>query len=102
MKWRGRGSDHDDFRLGPGWSDGHRGQPDEGIIAQGGDGFQGHGSSALDGPFVVLFQQHSADESDSLTMASSLWEDPDDVGAAFDLAVEAQWIFDRCSFGKPI
>ena len=50
-------------------------------------------------PLVVQFEQHGGDQSQEGIVVG---EDLDDVGAAFDLAVEAQWIFDRCSFGKPI
>ena len=62
------------------------GQYDDGIIAQGGHGFQRHVAGALDGPFVVLFQQDRADEPDDGVVVR---EDADDVGPAFDLAVEA-------------
>ena len=41
--------------------------------------------AAAFGPFVVLFGQDSADEADQGVAAG---EDPDDVGAAADLAVE--------------
>src|SRR6266480_4872081 len=44
----------------PAWPDrsgGQDGQADHGIIAQGSDTFQGHVAGALDGPFVVLFEQ---------------------------------------------
>ena len=40
--------------LGPDRSDGHGGQSDEGIIAHGRDGFQGHVGGTLDGPFVLV------------------------------------------------
>ncbi len=45
-------------------SDGHGGQADDGIIAEGRDGFKGHVSSPLDGPLVVLLQQNGADQAD--------------------------------------
>ena len=64
----------------------HGGQADEGIIAQRGDGFQRHVAGALDGPFVVLFEQEGADEADDGVLVG---EDADDVGAPLDLAVEA-------------
>ena len=48
----------------PGWSDDHCGQSDDGVIAQGGHGFQGHVAGALDGPFVILLEQDCADEPD--------------------------------------
>ncbi len=35
---------------------------DGGIVAEGGDGFQRHGTGSLDGPFVVLFEQDRTDE----------------------------------------
>ena len=63
----------------PGW------QADERIIAQGGDGFQGHVAGALHSPLVVLFEQDGADESDDGVLVG---EDADDLGSAFDLAVE--------------
>jgi len=37
------------------------GSPTTGFIAQGGEGFQGHVTGALDGPFVVLFEQNGSD-----------------------------------------
>ena len=64
----------------------HGGQADEGIIAQGCDGFQGHVAGALDGPLVVLLEQDGADEADD---GGLVGEDADDLGAALDLAVEA-------------
>src|SRR5271165_32094 len=75
-----------DFRSGPGWSDDHGGQSDDRIIAQGGHGFQGHVAGALDGPFVVLFEQDGADQPDDGVVVG---EDADDVGPALDLAVES-------------
>lgn len=36
------------------------GQPDGLTIAQGANAFQAHVASALDGPFVILFEQDSA------------------------------------------
>jgi hypothetical protein len=65
---------------------GHGWQADEGIIAQLADAFQRHVAGALDGPFVVLFEQHGADEADDGVLVR---EDADDVGAPLDLAVEA-------------
>src|ERR1700733_14859748 len=50
------------FRAGPGWSDDHCRQSDDGIIAQGGHGFQRHVAGALDRPFVILLQKDRADE----------------------------------------
>jgi hypothetical protein len=38
-------------------------QPDEVIIADRGDAFQGDVSGPLDGPLVVLLKQNGADES---------------------------------------
>ena len=72
-----------------GWSDCQCGQDDDGIIADGGDGFQRHVAGALHGPFVVLLHQDGADETDDGVVVG---EDVDDVGAALDLAVES---FDR-------
>ena len=73
------GSEVGAFRQGPGWSDDHGWQSDDGIIAQGGDGFQRHIAGALDGPFVVLLQQDCADEPDDSLVVG---KDADDVGAA--------------------
>ncbi len=62
------------------------GQVDERIIAHGGDGFQGHVAGSLDGPLVVLLEQDGADEPGD---SGFVGEDADDLGSAFDLAVEA-------------
>ncbi len=48
-------------RVWPVLSGGHGGQLDEGIVAQWSDGFQGHVAGALNGPFIVLFQQDGPD-----------------------------------------
>ena len=45
--------------AGAGVSCGHGGQDDDGIIADGGDGFQRHVAGALHGPFVVLLPSGS-------------------------------------------
>ena len=58
--------------LGRIGQDGHGGQSDEGIIAHGRDGFQGHVARALDGPFVVLLKQDGADEAGELARASPI------------------------------
>src|SRR5271170_6301264 len=73
------------FRQGPGWSDDHSWQSDDGIIAQGGHGFQRHVTGALDGPFVVLLEEDSPDEPDDGVVVG---ENADDFGPALDLAVE--------------
>src|SRR5215207_2234090 len=59
---------------------------DERIIAHWCDSFQGDVAGSLDGPFVVLLEQDCADEPGD---GGFVGEDPDDVGAALDLAVEA-------------
>ncbi len=69
---------------GPYWSDGHGRQSDDGIIAQGGDGFPASCNGPLDGQFVALFQD-CADEPDDGVVVG---EDADDLGPPFDLAVE--------------
>jgi hypothetical protein len=49
---------------------------DDGIIAQWGDGFQAHVAGALHGPFIVLFEEDSADQSgdgSSHNVASFQW-----------------------------
>src|ERR1700748_2173716 len=71
--------------MGPGWSGGHGGQPDDGIIAHGGDGFQRHVSGALDNPFIVLLQEDCADEPADRRL---IGKDADDFGSPLDLAVE--------------
>ena len=60
-------------------------QADAEIIAEWCDSFQRHVASALDGPVIILLQQHRADESDD---GRFVGEDPDDVAAAFDLVVQ--------------
>ena len=64
----------------------HCWQADEGIIAQLANALQRHVAGSLDGPFVVLFQQQGADETDDGVVVG---EDADHVGAPLDLAVEA-------------
>jgi len=49
-----------------------------------GEAFGGH-VAAGDGPFVVLFGEHGADEADH---GVAVGEDPDDVGAAAEFVVE--------------
>ena len=86
----------------PGWSGGHGWQLDDGIIAERGDGFQGHVAGALDGPFIVLFQQDGPDEAGD---GGLVGEYADHIGATLDLAVQSfdrvgAWILGRCSLGK--
>ena len=83
--WCTRGPGHGEFRSGPGWSDDHCGRSDDRIIAQRRHGFQRHVAGALDGRFVVLFEQDRSDEPDDGVLVG---EDADDVGPALDLAVE--------------
>ena len=61
-------------------------QADSEIIAQRCDGFQAHVAGALDGPLIVLFQEQRADQPGD---GGFVREDPDDVAAPLDLAVEA-------------
>ena len=82
QQWRG---DPRGLRLGPGRSGGQDGQADEGIIADGGDAFQGHVAAALDGPFVVLLEEQSADQAEDGVVVG---EDADHLGSALDLAVQ--------------
>ena len=56
-----------------------------GVSLQGSDGFQCHVSGALNGPFVVLLEEQGADEVDD---GGLVREDPDDIAAALDFAVE--------------
>lgn len=60
-------------------------QADAEIITEWRVGFQRHVAGTLDGPFVILLQQHSADESDD---GRFVGEDLNDVAAAFDLVVQ--------------
>src|SRR6516164_2861203 len=71
--------------LGPGWSDDYSGQSDDRLIAQGCHGFQGHVAGALDRPFVILLKQDPSDQTSDCVV---IGEDADDLGAAFDFAVE--------------
>ena len=72
------------LRLGlAGWSGGHGRQPDEWIIADRSDAFQGQVAGTLDGPLVVLLEQDGADQADD---GGLVGEDADDVGAPLDLA----------------
>ena len=64
------------------WSGCHDGQADDGIIAQGSDGFQAHVAGALDGPFIVLFEQDGADQADDHVKVG---EDADDIRRRRDL-----------------
>ena len=74
-------------------------QDDEGIIAQRRDGFQRHVARALYRPFIVLFQQDGADESDDRVL---VWEDADNFCAAFDFAIEAPpSVLMRLNRGRP-
>ncbi len=66
------------------------GHPAVWIIAEAGEGFQGH-VAALHGRFVVLLEQNGADQADDglgQVRCPSVREDADDVGAALDLAVQ--------------
>ena len=56
------------------------------IIAERGDGFQGHVAGTLDGPFVILFEQQGADEADD---GGLVGEDADDLAAPLDFPVQA-------------
>src|ERR1700761_8669120 len=67
-----------------------QGQADAEIMAERGDGFQCHVACTLNGPFIVLFEEQCSDQPDN---GRFIWEDADDLAAAFDLAVEAfEWI----------
>jgi hypothetical protein len=48
--------------------------------------FQRHVAGALDGPFVVLFEQDRADEAGDGVL---IGEDADNLGPPLDLAIEA-------------
>ena len=98
VPWRGVADvlGHRALRHGPDRSAGDCRQADDGIIAQGRDGFQRHVAGALDGPFVVLFEQDGADEADD---GGLVGEDADDLGAPLDLAVEALERIGRVQLG---
>jgi hypothetical protein len=68
------------------WSGGRSWQTDDGIIAQGRDGFQPYVAGALNDPFVVLIQQRCADKSDE---GNFIGEADDDFAAPLGLAVDA-------------
>ncbi|MBB2707525.1 UNVERIFIED_ORG: hypothetical protein GGI57_005657 [Rhizobium aethiopicum] len=73
-----------------------------GIIAHLGHGLKRHIPGALNGPFIILFEQQCADETDDGFVVR---KDADDLGASLDFAVETlNWIrrvqLSRCSFGK--
>src|SRR5262245_66561332 len=72
--------------VGPDWSGSHGWQTDEGSIADWSDAFQSNVSGALDGPFIIVFEQDSADEAGDGVVVG---KDTDDVSSAFDLTVEA-------------
>lgn len=63
----------------------HGRQTDDGIIAERNDGFQAQVAGSLDGPFVILFKEQDADQTDDGGLAG---EDADDLAASFDLIVE--------------
>ena len=66
--------------VGPGGSAGKSREADDGIIAQGSDGFQRHVAGALDGPFIVLFEQDGADETDVEGDRETKWTIAEVVG----------------------
>lgn len=65
---------------------GHGRQHDDGIIAERGDCFPCHVAGALQGPFIILFQQDSADE-------------PPDIGLQTGIALCPRRQFGRISRG---
>ena len=66
----------------PDRSSGQIGQPDQRIIADGGNAFQSDVAGALDSPFVILFEQNGADQADD---GGLVGEDTDNLGASLDL-----------------
>jgi hypothetical protein len=62
-----------------------RRQLDDGTIAHGCDGFQAHVACTLHRPFVVLLEQHSADEADDGVRVGVY---PGHIAASLDLTVE--------------
>jgi hypothetical protein len=81
--------------AGPGRSSCHCGQLDDWIIAQRRNRFQAHVASALNGPFIFLFEQQRAD---GPRYRAFVGEDADDIGAALELAVEAFQRIDGVDF----
>ena len=77
-----RGNTRDHRRGWPDRSCRHGGQQDDGIVARCGDGFQRHVAAALNGPFIVPFEEDGTDEADDRFVVG---EDADDVGAASEL-----------------
>ena len=76
---------HRDLRRSRDWSCCHGRQHDKGLIAHLGDAFQRDVSSALNGPFVILFEQDGAEErGDGIFVA----KDAENVGPSLDLAIE--------------
>lgn len=75
-----------DARLGRDASACRSRQADAGIIADRCDGFQRHVAGALYGPFVILLQKDGADQSGDRRFVG---EDPDHIGPALDLSVDA-------------
>jgi len=68
----------------------YRRQLDGGIIPKRSDIIQARVAGALDGPFVVLFEEQGADEANG---GSLVGEDADDVLASLDLAIETlEWV----------
>ena len=65
-------------------------------MAHGSDGFQGHVARPLDRPFVVLLVQDGADQAGD---GGLVGKDADDIGPAFDLAIEALQRIGRVELG---
>jgi len=79
-------------------------QADAEIMAQWGDGFQGHVAGTLNGPFIILFEQQCTNQPDHRGFVR---EDTHDLTAPFDLALSRSsglvlWILVRCCAGKPM
>ena len=82
----------------------HSRQSDDGSIAQRSDGFQAHVAGALDGPFIVLFQQQGADQAGD---GGFVGEDADDLAASLisPLSRSSGLVLCslvRCWAGKPL
>jgi hypothetical protein len=91
-------------RHGPDRSAGDCRKADGGIMVQRRDGFQAHVAAALDGPFIVLFEQQGADQAgdgvlvgeDATTSVRRL------ISPLRRSSGLMEWIFGRWSFGKVV
>ena len=90
------------YPAGPDWSVRHGGQADERIIAECGDGFQGHVAGALHGPLVVLLQEDCPDEpGDGVLVGEMPTTSVRRLISPFTRSSGlVEWSFTRCGAGK--